>query len=36
MGFASCVVLIFIFHDILWDGGSDWWIGLWMDDELLL
>ncbi len=36
MGFAICVVLIFVFHDILWDRGSDWWIGLWKDDELLL
>ncbi len=36
LGFASCVVLIFFLHDVLWDGGSDWWIGLQKDDELLL
>jgi hypothetical protein len=36
MGFASCVVLIFVLHDVLWDRGSDWWIGLQKDDELLL
>ncbi len=23
LGFASCVVLIFFLHDVLWDGGFD-------------
>jgi hypothetical protein len=36
LGFANCVVLIFVLHDVLWDGGFDWWIGLQKDDELLL
>ncbi len=22
---ANCVVLVFIFHDVLWDQGPNWW-----------
>ncbi len=31
---ASCVVLVFVLHDVLWNQGSDWWTGLQKDDEL--
>ncbi len=25
---ASCVVLVFVFHDTLWDQNPNWWMGL--------
>ncbi len=31
---ASCVVLVFVLHDVLWNRGSDWWTKLRKDDEL--
>jgi len=31
---ASYVILVFVLHDVLWECGSNWWIGLWKDDEL--
>jgi len=32
---ASCVVLVFVLHDVLWNQGSNWWIGLQKDDAML-
>jgi hypothetical protein len=29
---TSCVVLVFVLHDVLRDQGSNWWIGLQKDD----
>ncbi len=31
---ASCAILVFILHDVLWECGFNWWIGLWKGDEL--
>ncbi len=33
---ASCVVLVFVLHDVLWDQVTNWWIGLHKDDQMLL
>jgi hypothetical protein len=33
---AKSIVLVFVFHDVLWDLGSDWWTRSSKDDELLL
>jgi hypothetical protein len=33
---ASCAILVFVIHDVLWECGSNWWTTLWKDDDLQL
>jgi hypothetical protein len=33
---SRCVVLVFVLHDVLWDQGPNWWMGLLKDEDVLL
>jgi hypothetical protein len=33
---ASLSMLVFVFREISWEYGSNWCVGLWKDEELLI
>jgi hypothetical protein len=33
---ASLSMLVFVFREISWEYGSNWCVGVWKDEELLM